>query len=338
MRKIYVVLVLIIILTVFSFANGWLNAQNEIQNSFNANSPSQNLQNQLLSSTNTNNSFLNLSESSVGILSKDPSTYSFTKCVSGTGATTITISLSSLSGLGTYPHPPYNYAIAFNSNDITLNSYKINYSNSIPSKLILNVNVNSLPSSATIILSAGYWWWWWWIDLQDWNIELNLVKCQSYTYSYVATAVSYNASFCGVSGNPLTGLYNTDNTKMLLAQLFIESNATDVTLTVSTSTTLPPGALTFYYSSLTNPGWNNSSIKTLTLSTTNVLGSPTFNTLGSYSGSSPESLSVTPIYKYTGTAQVYANANSSNWSLTKWVTAGQYTVNITFTITPKGSY
>jgi len=153
---------------------------------------------------------------------------------------------------------------------------------------------------------------------------------------YVATAVSYNASFCGVSGNPLTGLYNTDNTEMLLAQLFIESNATDVTLTVSTSTTLPPGALTFTYGSLSDATttWKNSGTHMLTLSTTNVLGSPTFNTLGSYSGSSPEKLSVTPIGQYTGTAQVYANANSSNWSLTKWVTAGQYTVNITFTIAP----
>jgi len=123
---------------------------------------------------------------------------------------------------------------------------------------------------------------------------------------------------------------------MLLAQLFIESNATDVTLTVSTSTTLPPDALTFTYGSLSDATttWKNSGTHMLTLSTTNVLGSPTFNTLGSYSGSSPESLSVTPIGQYTGTAQVYANANSSNWSSTKWVTAGQYTVDITFTIAP----
>ena len=148
---------------------------------------------------------------------------------------------------------------------------------------------------------------------------------------YVATAVSYNASFCGVSGNPLKGLQNSSN-GMLLAQLFIESNATDVTLTVSASTTLPSGALTFTYGSLSNTTWGNSG--KLTLSATNVLGSPTFNTLGSYSGSSPEKLSVTPIGQYTGTAQVYANANSSNWSSTKWVTAGQYTVNITFTIAP----
>jgi hypothetical protein len=148
---------------------------------------------------------------------------------------------------------------------------------------------------------------------------------------YVATAVSYNASFCGVSGNPLTGLQNSSN-GMLLAQLFIESNATDVTLIVSASTTLPSSALTFTYGSLSNTTWGNSG--KLTLSTTNVLGSPTFNTLGSYSGSSPEKLNVTQIGQYTGTAQVYANANSSNWSSTKWVTAGQYTVNITFTIDP----
>ncbi len=86
MRKIYVFLILLGFLAVAIFADsGWLNAQTEIQKSFNANSPGQNLQNQLLGSTNTNNTFLNLNGSNVSALSAGQSKGSTT-------STTVTVS------------------------------------------------------------------------------------------------------------------------------------------------------------------------------------------------------------------------------------------------------
>ncbi|MGC8708412.1 MAG: hypothetical protein ACP5R1_06805, partial [Athalassotoga sp.] len=52
---------------------------------------------------------------------------------------------------------------------------------------------------------------------------------------YVATATSYDASFCGATGNPLTVAYT--NSGNLLASLKVESNMDTIAVSVAFSVT-----------------------------------------------------------------------------------------------------
>ncbi|MGC8589161.1 hypothetical protein [Athalassotoga sp.] len=310
MRKIYVLLILISIIATLSFADNWLNAQTEIQKSFNSNSPGQNLQNQLLGSTNTNNSFLNLG-SSVNALgaSNDPSAVTLNECVSSVGANTFNIPLSALNGIPADPN--WTYSITnFNGNGITLNSTSVSYSKSKPSTLNLNVTVPSnysLPNCVTMTLLAtqknG--------QTKQWNITLNISNCDE--QSYIATATSYDASFCGVTGNVLTNSYTPFDGGVLLAKLAVQSNMSMITVEVSTgvnggsltsgiSPSGLPNGMTLHYS---NNYTENGNVLTLPI------------------GSNP----------YSGELDIFASNGIASWA-----TPGQTILQFQFTIIPNGSY
>ncbi|BBJ28975.1 hypothetical protein [Athalassotoga saccharophila] len=125
---------------------------------------------------------------------------------------------------------------------------------------------------------------------------------------YVATATSYNASFCGASGNPLTGHYVSLNSQVLLAELSVKSNMSTIGVTVAFSSNFPNFS-NYSLSSYINYSDNYSN------------GSLTLQN-GGY-----------PNTPYEGTLEVYAPS-----SIPQWVTAGTYQVTTTFTITPKNNF
>ncbi|MGC9214886.1 hypothetical protein, partial [Athalassotoga sp.] len=124
---------------------------------------------------------------------------------------------------------------------------------------------------------------------------------------YVATATSYDASFCGATGNPLTGAYT--NSGNLLASLSVESNMDTIAVGVTFNVTGPANVdvSSFNDNLLTfSPNYANG---TLTLT-------------GGSDG--------TP---YTGTLDVIGPS-----SIPQWVAAGDYTLKTTFTITPENTF
>ncbi len=314
MRKIYVFLILLGLLAVAIFADsGWLNAQTEIQKSFNANSPGQNLQNQLLGSTNTNNGFLNLNGSNVSVLDSGnihPVGVSEIVSISQSGTTTIEIpnnfpgssvnwtywavaTATSLSGI--------RFSVSYVSNDY------LNFSIYIPSSLNLSPGTyNGLIS--VYGKNSGN-------DNNLWVGTVNLTIIYK-EQSYVATATSYDASFCGVTGNVLTNSYTPFNGGVLLAKLTVTSNSTKITVSVSTGVNggdltsgispsgLPNGMALKYSTSY------NSSTQLLTLS-------------GGSSGN----------YQHSGEVDIYA----SN-SIGSWAAPGQTKIEFQFTITPSCNF
>jgi len=122
---------------------------------------------------------------------------------------------------------------------------------------------------------------------------------------FVATATSYDASFCGATGNPLnSSAYSSDG--YLLASLSVESNMATITVGVSYTLTGPTGDLTGDLSGL-NPSNNSSQVLPLT----------------------DGSLS-TP---WSGTLKVIGPSH-----IQQWVAAGDYKLATTFTITPQNTF
>ena len=310
MRKIYVVLALIMILTVFSFANGWLNAQSEIQNSFNANSPSQNLQNQLLGSTNTNGSFLNLG-SNVSVSGSnnlhDKGTYVLLVNISNYGTTKISVN--------NFPGNSKNWIYWTESTTTDWHNNGIVFSVSYENNNYLNFHIY-IPSTSTISpgtynglikiygQNPGN-------DQNLWVESINLTLVYK-TQSYIATATSYDASFCGVTGNVLTNAYNPNG--VLLAKLTVQSNMS--TITVNVSTGVNGGSLTPGISPLSLPNG-----MTLNYSS-NYNYNKSVLTLPTQTGS-----------QYSGELDIYASNK-----IAPWTTPGQTTIQFQFTIIPKGSY
>ncbi|MGC8545167.1 MAG: hypothetical protein ACP5NR_04380 [Athalassotoga sp.] len=306
MRKIYVLLILISIIATLSFADNWLNAQTEIQKSFNSNSPGQNLQNQLLGSTNTNNSFLNLG-SSVSLLDSnnihDKGTYYLTVSISNSGTTTIEWTLPNNALPGNV-----NWWTTGSGQNFVSKIATSNTSNNISISIYIPAGTSPGTYNEVITLATGN-------PGQDSNvwecfIDLTIVyKAQS----YIATATSYDASFCGVTGNVLTNSYTPFDGGVLLAKLAVQSNMSMITVEVSTgvnggsltsgiSPSGLPNGMTLHYS---NNYTENGNVLTLPI------------------GSNP----------YSGELDIFA----SN-SIASWATPGQTTIQFEFTIVPKGSY
>jgi hypothetical protein len=129
---------------------------------------------------------------------------------------------------------------------------------------------------------------------------------------YVATATSYDASFCGATGNPLTSAYIDSG--YVLASLSVESNmqtiAVGVTYTLTGPTGNPAvssGTLTGYLTGLSYSSNYSGSVLTLTGGSVSTPWSGTLNVIG-------------PSH------------------IQPWVAAGDYTLATTFTITPKNTF
>ncbi len=120
---------------------------------------------------------------------------------------------------------------------------------------------------------------------------------------YVATATSYDASYCGATGNPLTGFYTSEGGNVLLAKLSVESNMATISVAVSYAYTGNINSSNFTTSYSNN--YNDS---------TDIL------TLTGGSNGTP----------YTGTLYVYGPSEIQAWLL-----AGKYELSTTFMITPK---
>jgi hypothetical protein len=155
LRKIYVVLVLIIILTVFSFANGWLNAQNEIQNSFNANSPGTLIQ--------TNHSskvyFLTVGGSVSALQVSSTSNYSTSISVSTPGLATIDITLPNKFLPGNGKTWTYEISSITGFGSISIYNPQISYDESgRPNYISMSINIpQNIPAKAyggTITITA----------------------------------------------------------------------------------------------------------------------------------------------------------------------------------------
>ena len=123
---------------------------------------------------------------------------------------------------------------------------------------------------------------------------------------FVATATSYDASFCGATGDPLTSAYISGSLANVLASLSVESNMATITVGVSYTLTGPTGDLTGDLSGL-NPSNNSSQVLPLT----------------------DGSLS-TP---WSGTLKVIGPSH-----IQQWVAAGDYKLATTFTITPQNTF
>jgi hypothetical protein len=135
---------------------------------------------------------------------------------------------------------------------------------------------------------------------------------------FVATATSYDASFCGATGNPLTSSY-TDN-GYVLASLSVESNMDSIAYTVSYTLAGPTG----------NTAVASSVFATSELAVLNP------------SNPSNPAMGVSNVLKLTG------GSVSTPWkgtlniigpsSIQPWVAAGDYTFETTFTITPENTF
>ncbi|MGC8683812.1 MAG: hypothetical protein ACP5UJ_07770 [Athalassotoga sp.] len=132
---------------------------------------------------------------------------------------------------------------------------------------------------------------------------------------YVATATSYDASFCGATGNPLTGAYTTYTNSgisgILLASLKVESNMATIAVSVTFSVTGPSGVDVSSFND-----------NLLTFSSNSNYANGTLTLTGGSDG--------TP---YTGTLDVIGPS-----SIPQWVAAGDYMLTTTFTITPENTF
>ena len=133
---------------------------------------------------------------------------------------------------------------------------------------------------------------------------------------FVATATSYDASYCGATGNLLTSSYTGSG--YVLASLSVESNMATITVAVNYSLTGPTG----------NPSVSISS------TSTGYLTGLSYSSNYSYSGSvltlTTGGNANTP---WSGTLYVYGPSH-----IQPWVAAGDYTLATTFTITPKNTF
>gem|GEM_PF-2877487 len=313
LRKIYILLILLSLVTVLSFADsGWLNAQSEIQKSFNANSPATNvLQNQLLGSTNTNSGFLNLNGSNVNALGSGfiVGTESTSVIISQCGTTTLLIK-------NDFPYQVQKYWVEKISNWPPGMRFSASYYSSKFLNLSVYIPPNLSPgtySGSIAVYEILYYIWWGYI----WEVTFEeLVNLEiSYTaQSYVATATSYNATFCGATGNVLTNSYKPSSNGVLLAELVVQSNSSTITINVSTA--VNGGSLT--------PGINPSGLP----------DGMVLNYSNSYNAST-HVLTLQPqasgaSYPYLGTLDIIA----SN-SIAQWVIPGQTVIEFQFTIVPK---
>ena len=136
---------------------------------------------------------------------------------------------------------------------------------------------------------------------------------------FVATATSYDASYCGATGNLLTSSYTGTYTGSgyVLASLSVESNMDSIAVGVSYTLTGPNG---------------NSAVSSSTLNGTGYLTGLSYSSnysSGVLSLSNGGSAS-TP---WSGTLNVIGPS-----SIPAWVAAGDYTLATTFTITPKNTF
>jgi len=125
---------------------------------------------------------------------------------------------------------------------------------------------------------------------------------------FVATATSYDASFCGATGSPLTSAYTDSG--YVLASLSVESNMDSIAVGVSYTLTGPNGEDL------------SSNLPTLTLTSSNGYSDSTL-TLAGGTVSTP----------WSGTLKVIGPS-----SIQPWVAAGDYTLATTFTITPENNF
>jgi hypothetical protein len=130
---------------------------------------------------------------------------------------------------------------------------------------------------------------------------------------FVATATSYDASFCGATGNPLTAAYVSG---YVLASLSVESNMQTIAVGVTYSLNGPTGNSAVVSSDLS--GY----LPTLTTTSTNGYSSGVL-TLAGGSLSTP----------WKGTLNVIGPS-----SIQPWVAAGDYKLATTFTITPENTF
>ena len=130
---------------------------------------------------------------------------------------------------------------------------------------------------------------------------------------FVATATSYDASFCGATGNLLTSPYNSNGVSgVLLASLSVESNMDSIAVGVSYKLTGSASGL-------------SSNLPTLTITT------PT--SPNGYSGGVLTLTGGSVSTPWKGTLDVIGPS-----SIQPWVAAGDYTLATTFTITPKNNF
>jgi hypothetical protein len=133
---------------------------------------------------------------------------------------------------------------------------------------------------------------------------------------FVATATSYDASFCGATGDPLTSAYLSGSLANVLASLSVESNMDSIAVGVSYTLTGPTGNSAVESSDLS--GY----LTTLTLTSPNGYSGGVL-TLAGGSVSTP----------WSGT--LYVKGPSS---IQPWVAAGDYKLATTFTITPENTF
>jgi len=129
---------------------------------------------------------------------------------------------------------------------------------------------------------------------------------------FVATATSYDASFCGATGNPLTSAYV--NSGYVLASLSVESNMQTIAVGVTYTLTGPTG----------NPSVSSSTL-------TGYLTGLSYSS--NYSGSALTLTGGSVSTPWSGTLKVIGPS-----SIQPWVAAGDYTLATTFTITPENTF
>ena len=141
------------------------------------------------------------------------------------------------------------------------------------------------------------------------NSSLTVNSVIGIEQGYVATATSYDASFCGATGNPLTSAYV--NSGYVLASLSVESNMQTINVGVTYALTGSASGLSHY-------------LPTLTITTsTSTNGYSGTLTLAGGSFSTP----------WKGTLNVIGPSH-----IQSWVAAGDYTLATTFTITPDNTF
>jgi len=128
---------------------------------------------------------------------------------------------------------------------------------------------------------------------------------------FVATATSYDASFCGATGSPLTSAYVSGN---VLASLSVESNMQTIAVGVTYTLTGPTG----------NPSVSSSTL-------TGYLTGLSYSS--NYSGSALNLAGGSVSTPWSGTLKVIGPS-----SIQPWVAAGDYTLATTFTITPENTF
>jgi len=135
---------------------------------------------------------------------------------------------------------------------------------------------------------------------------------------FVATATSYDASFCGATGNLLTSSYTGSG--YVLASLSVESNMDSIAYTVSYTLAGPTG----------NTAVASSVFATSELAVLNP------------SNPSNPAMGVSNVLKLTGGSVSTPWSGTLNIigpsSIQPWVAAGDYTFETTFTITPENKF